>query len=625
VPTVTLLEPSSPAPAALPHAPQDEPARVAPARRPGRDASGYAPISDYGFLSDCRSSALVSSDGAIDWLCWPRFDSPALFAAILDAEHGGTWRIRPVGEFTVTRSYLPSTNVVQTAFHTATGTVRLTDWLHIGARQALCRRLHGLEGEVALELVCDPRPGFNADGRVSWEARMGWLVCCLPSGERLVADGIAGPCERRVVRAGEIHDFSLSLNRPGPSDLASSLGRTVEFWVEWCEELALPPEHAELVRRSALVLKGLQYQPTGAIVAAPTTSLPECVGGTRNWDYRFSWLRDATLTLAALAQVNKDHEAQSWLDWLKMITLVSGVEELQIMYGIGGEAELPERLLHHLEGHKGSSPVRVGNSAALQRQIDTYGELADAIFMVRDRAGERLNSHRWRLLRALAQRAEREWREPDEGIWEVRGEPRHFVHSKVMCWVALDRAIRVAELDGFDDAPLARWRGVRDQIRAQVLARGYDARLGAFTQSYGSGTLDASNLILASVGFIAPHDPRFVGTVHATGAELNRGGLIDRYKVEDTDDGFGGQEEGTFSICTFWYACALIQIGDVEEAHAVFTRVSACANDLGLLAEELTPDGEQLGNFPQAFTHIALINCAFALAGAARGSGELAA
>jgi GH15 family glucan-1,4-alpha-glucosidase len=581
---------------------------------PTRDDAGYAAISDYGLLSDCRSSALVSTDGAIDWLCWPRFDSPALFAGVLDADAGGSWSIRPAGAFTVARRYLPDTNVLETTFHTDAGTVRLTDWLHLGARQALCRRLEGIAGHVAMELRCDPRPDFGAHGPLEWSARLGWLVGTLPTGERVVADGIAGREEERMIAAGDVCDFSLSLDRPGPSDLGSSLRRTTESWRRWAATLTLPPEHAELVRRSALVLKGLQYRPTGAIVAAPTTSLPESVGGTRNWDYRFCWLRDATLTLAALAQVNKDDEAQSWLDWLKMITLASGVEDLQIMYGVGGEAELAEAELGHLEGHKGSAPVRVGNGAATQRQIDTYGELADAIWMVRERSGERLNPHRWRLLKALALRAEREWRHPDEGIWEVRGAPRHFVYSKVMCWVAIDRALHVAELDGFVDAPLARWRELRAEIHAQVLERGYDAGLGAFTQAYGSGSLDASNLVLASVGFLDAADPRFVGTVRATGEHLMRGGLIDRYSVEDTDDGFAGEEEGTFSICSFWYACALIQIGDVPAAHAIFDRVCDCANDLGLLAKELTPDGEQLGNFPQAFTHIALINCAFALA-----------
>jgi GH15 family glucan-1,4-alpha-glucosidase len=578
-----------------------------------RDAAGYAPISDYGFLSDCRSSALVSSDGSVDWLCWPRFDSPAIFGAILDAQLGGTWRIRPVGDVTVDRRYLPGTNVVETTFTTATGVVRLTDWLHVGARQALCRRVEGVRGTVDVEVLCDPRPGYGAHGPVTWERRLGWLVCELPGGDTIVADGLNGTTEIRTVRAGEVHGFSLTLNRPGPSDLANSFDRTAAHWREWCAGLHLPAARAEIVERSALTLKGLQYQPSGAIIAAATTSLPECVGGTRNWDYRYSWLRDATLTLGALGRVGKVDEAQSWLDWLKMISLASGVEDLQIMYGVGGEPDLEEAELSHLEGYRGSAPVRVGNGAAKQRQIDTYGEVADALWMMRLRSDEPMNPHRWRLMRALANRTLREWREPDEGIWEVRGAPAHFVLSKVMCWVALDRAIALAELDGYDDENLPRWRRERDELRQQILERGYDADLGSFTQAYGSGTLDASNLMLATVGFISPDDARFVGTVRATQEHLMRGGLVDRYDVGDTDDGFGGEGEGTFAICTLWLCTALLQIGDVAAARVLFDRVAGCANGLGLLAEELTPEGEQLGNYPQAYTHIALILCAFAL------------
>ena len=584
------------------------------ARRHGavRDGRGYAPISDYAFLSDCRSAALVSSDGAVDWLCWPRFDSPAVFAAVLDSRQGGTWSIRPEAAFVTSRNYLPQTNVVETHFRTETGSVRVTDWLHIGARQALCRRIEGVSGHVAMRIDCDPRPDFNATGPVEWTPRLGWLVCDLPDGDRLVADGLVGPHEIREVRAGEVHGFSLSLNRPGPSHFDHSLERTVGFWRDWCAGLTLPKSNPEIVERSALALKGLQYQPSGAIIAAATTSLPECIGGERNWDYRYSWLRDATLTLVALAHVGKDDEAQSWLDWLKTILLMSGVEDLQIMYGIGGEPDLDEQELTHLEGHKQSRPVRIGNGAAKQRQIDTYGELADAIFTLRTGFEDRLNPHRWRLLRALANRAMREWREPDEGIWEVRGEPQHFVYSKVMCWVALDRAIALAELDGFDAPELGRWREERDEIRAQVLEHGFDEETGAFTQAYGSRSLDASNLTLATAGFVAADDPRFVGTVRATQRDLMRGGLVDRYRVDATDDGFD-DEEGTFVICSLWLCAALIQIGDHEAAQEMFDRVSFCANDLGLLAEELSPEGVQLGNYPQAFTHIALIVCAFAL------------
>jgi GH15 family glucan-1,4-alpha-glucosidase len=578
-----------------------------------RDAAGYAPISDYAFLSDCRSAALVSTDGSIDWLCWPRFDSPAIFGALLDSQRGGTWRIRPVGDVAVERRYLPQTNVVETTFTTSAGTVRLTDWLHVGARQAMCRRLEGVSGTVEVELVCDPRPNYGEHGPVAWERRLGWLVCELPDGDTIVADGVQGTCERRTIAEGDVHGFSLTLNRPGPSDLTNSLDRTVAHWREWCAGLHLPSARAAIVERSALTLKGLQYQPSGAIIAAATTSLPECIGGTRNWDYRYSWLRDATLTLSALGKVGKVDEAQSWLDWLKMISLASGVEDLQIMYGVGGEPDLPEAELSHLEGYRASTPVRIGNGAATQRQIDTYGEVADALWMMRLRSDEPMNPHRWRLMRALADRTLREWREPDEGIWEVRGEPAHFVLSKVMCWVALDRAIALAELDGYDDANLPCWRAERDELRAEILERGFDQELGSFTQSYGSGTLDASNLMLATVGFIAPDDARFVGTVRATQEHLMRGGLVDRYDVGDTDDGFAGQDEGTFAICTLWLCNALLQIGDLFAARELFDRVAGCANDLGLLAEELTPEGEQLGNYPQAYTHIALILCAFAL------------
>jgi GH15 family glucan-1,4-alpha-glucosidase len=464
-----------------------------------------------------------------------------------------------------------------------------------------------------MELVCDPRPGYGEHGPVTWLRRLGWLVAELPDGDTLVADGLEGPFERRTVAAGDAHGFSLTLNRPGPSDLSHSLERTAAHWREWCAGLHLPVARAHIVERSALTLKGLQYQPSGAIIAAATTSLPECIGGTRNWDYRYSWLRDATLTLSALGKVGKVDEAQSWLDWLKMISLASGVEDLQIMYGVGGEPDLPEAELGHLEGYRASAPVRTGNGAATQRQIDTYGEVADALWTMRLRSDEPMNPHRWRLMRALANRTLREWREPDEGIWEVRGEPAHFVLSKVMCWVALDRAIALADLDGYEDENLPRWRRERDELRQEILERGFDHELGSFTQSYGSGTLDASNLMLATVGFIAPDDARFVGTVRATQEHLMRGGLVDRYDVGHTDDGFAGQEEGTFAICTLWLCNALLQIGDVHAARELFDRVAGCANDLGLLAEELTPDGEQLGNYPQAYTHIALILCAFAL------------
>jgi GH15 family glucan-1,4-alpha-glucosidase len=577
-----------------------------------RDANGYVPISDYGFLSDCRSAALVATDGSVDWLCWPRFDSPSIFARVLDSDKGGSFRLAPVGPFTVERRYVERTNVLQTLYRTETGTVRVNDWLHTGARQSLCRLAKCIEGEVELEVDCDPRPEYGAAGEVEWEPRLCWLICNLPDGSRLILDGLDAPRERFTLRAGERRCISLGWNRPGPSDPFDSRKRAIAFWQDWAEDLILPTVAPEAVERSSLTLKGLQYAPTGAFVAAPTTSLPEEIGGVRNWDYRYSWLRDSTFTLYALRAVGKLGEAQSWLDWLAMISVTSGAPDLQIMYGLGGEAELPEAELGHLSGYRGSQPVRIGNGAATQRQLDTYGELCDSIWLHRTRTKTPISRHRWEIVKSLAAHAAAEWREPDMGIWEVRGEPRHFVHSKVWCWVALDRALKIARKDGLTDAPLAEWRRERDEIRADVLAHGWDEELQAFTQSYGSASFDASNLLLAQVGFIHARDPRFVSTVRGIQRDLRRGSFVDRYRVTQTDDGLAGGE-GTFTICTLWLVLALTQIGAIGEAEELFEKVLACANDLGLFAEELSPEGEQLGNFPQGFTHIAIIACAFAL------------
>jgi GH15 family glucan-1,4-alpha-glucosidase len=580
-----------------------------------RSGAGSASIADYGFLSDCRSSALVSGDGSIDWLCWPRFDSPSLFAKILDADKGGAFAIRPTGPYSVERCYAPRTNVLQTTFRTETGVVRVSDWLHTGANQALCRLVECLEGEVELAIDCELRPQYGVSEAV-WEDRLGYLVCPAGDGNQLILDGMRAPRETVILAAGECKPVSLGWNRPGPADLFAACKRTIRFWHEWAADLVLPDgasaEIAAHVERSALTLKGLQYQPSGAFVAAATTSLPEEIGGARNWDYRYSWLRDSTFTLYALRAVGKSDEAESWLDWVKEISFAEGTLDLQIMYGIDGSSEVPEVELSHLAGHRQSRPVRIGNGAAKQRQLDVYGALADAIWLGRYDSRKPLNHHEWKLIKRLAERTIAEWRLPDEGIWEVRGGAQHFVYSKVMCWVALDRALRLARRDGYADAPLAVWRANRDAIKADVLSHGYDEQLGAFTQAYHSGTLDAANLLLAQVGFINPRDPRFVSTVRAIQRDLTRNGLVDRYRAHKTDDGLD-HGEGTFTICSFWLSLALRQIGAHEEALALFERTLAHANDLGLLSEELTPDGEQLGNFPQAFTHIAVIACAFAL------------
>jgi GH15 family glucan-1,4-alpha-glucosidase len=591
-------------------------------RRVERAADGYAPIGGYGFLSDCRSAALVAGDGSVDWLCWPRFDSPSVFAKILDADEGGAFAVTPTSSYTMERSYVPRTNVLETTFFTATGVVRVSDWLHAGARQALCRLVECLEGEVELAVVCDPRPSYGLAGETVWEERLGYLVCQTGGGNQLILDGLEAPRETVTLAAGERKVVSLGWNRPGPSDLVAARERAIRRWQGWAADLAVPEgvsaEIAAHVERSALTLKGLQYEPTGAFVAAATTSLPEEIGGARNWDYRYSWLRDSTFTLYALRAVGKVDEAQSWLDWVNTIAVAEDSLDLQIVYGIDGSPDLPEAELSHLAGHRGSRPVRVGNGAAEQRQLDVYGELADSIWLARCKSGTPLHRTRWELVKRLAERTIAEWRLPDEGIWEVRGGAQHFVYSKVMCWVALDRALRLARKDGYADAPLERWRAERDAIKTDVLAHGYDEQLGAFTQAYGSATLDASNLLLAQVGFVSRHDRRFVSTVRAVQRDLTRNGLVDRYRRETTRDGLE-RGEGTFTICTFWLCLALHQIGARAEALALFEQTLAHANDLGLLSEELSPEGEQLGNFPQAFAHIAVIVCAFALSDSAAG------
>lgn len=587
-----------------------------------RDSAGYAQIGDYGFLSDCRSAALVAKDGSVDWLCWPRFDSPAIFAAILDPERGGRFKITPTEPFEVERSYQPNTNVLHTTMITRGGRVKITDWLHTGARHALCRLVMGLEGDVEMQIDCDPRPEYGSvEGPVRWQERLGYLVHDIDEEQKLVLDGLDQPRSTVMVSPGVVIPITLGLGRPGPSDPLSSLKRTVTFWEQWTDGLRLPKVAEEQVTRSALVLKGLQYQPTGAIIAAPTTSLPEQVGGSSNWDYRYSWLRDAAFTIYALGALGKEDEAESWFDWLKALTLQSGQDHLQILYGIMGHADAPESELGHLSGYRNSRPVRIGNGAAGQTQLDTYGELLDAMWLQQLRTGRLFGRHRARLAVSLAERAMSEWRNTDEGIWETRGEQRHFTYSKVMCWVALDRAIRIARSNPklLSDAPVAGWKAERDLIREEVLRRSYNEHVGAFTQSYDSDVLDASNLLLAQVGFISASDPRFVSTVRATQRGLDCGnGMIYRYPAERPDDGHA-QDDGTFVIASFWLCLGLLQIGCAEEAQDLFDQVCSHANDLGLLAEEVSPAGEQLGNFPQAFSHIALIACAFALNRAIEG------
>jgi GH15 family glucan-1,4-alpha-glucosidase len=586
-------------------------------------------IEDYAVLGDGETAALVSVDGSIDWLCWPRFDSDACFAALLGTAEHGHWQIAPAGAARATRRYRDGTLVLETEFETEHGAATLIDFMpprH--AASDVVRIVVGRRGRVRFttELVIR----FDYGSTVPWVYR-------LPSGDLCAVAGphqlvlrtpvpLAGRDLRTVgefeVEAGASVPFVLTYAASHlpvtPVDAQAALEDTERWWHEWLARGTYDGPDAAAVRRSLTVLKSLIYRPTGGMVAAVTTSLPEALGGVRNWDYRYCWLRDSTLTLLALVDAGFMDEAKAWRDWL--LRAVAGTpEQVQIMYGIGGERRLNEFELPWLPGHAGSRPVRVGNAAATQTQLDVFGEVADAMFQA-SLHGLPPSPQGWRVNLALLEHLERAWREPDEGLWEVRGGARHFVHSKVMAWVAFDRAVRAAERIG-RDAPVARWRAVRDAIHAEVCARGYDAARGSFVQSYGSQELDASLLLLPVFGFLPADDPRILGTVAAIERELVVDGLVIRYRTESRADGLP-PGEGAFLACSFWLADNYLLQGRRDEARALFDRLVALANDVGLLAEQYDPRGRRmLGNFPQAFSHVALVNTAFGLA---RGAGPAA-
>ncbi|HEX2043216.1 MAG TPA: glycoside hydrolase family 15 protein [Acidimicrobiales bacterium] len=598
------------------------------------------PIADYALLSDCRSAALVSRQGSVDWLCFPRFDGPSVFGRIFD-EAAGHWAIRPAGESHATRRYLPHTMLLETTFRTATGAVAMVDGLAFGRNErghelgagavgTLLRRVSGVEGEVALELEYAPRPEYGlirplleqVSGGV-W-ARGGADVLALSSPLPLEVDGSTARA-RFTVRAGDTVAFALhhrSTSEEGPrfwsqAEIAARLDDTAEAWRTWSGlHQGYDGPWADLVRHSGRVLYALTYFPTGAIVAAPTTSLPETPGGSRNWDYRYAWVRDASFTLQALWVAACPDEADKFFDYLAgtAASQVSGGADLQIMFGIGGEHDLSERELPHLSGWRQSTPVRVGNGAWNQRQLDVYGELLDAAHRLPEQL-DRLGPATRRFLADLADTAVARWQEKDQGIWEIRGEPRHFLYSKLMCWVAVDRAIALAHrLDAEDRVD--GWKRARDEISEEILRRGWNERVGAFTQSFGSEDLDASNLMMPIVGFIPADDPRMLATIEATTERLtDERGLVFRYLAHDGLEG----EEGTFLLCTFWLAQAQALAGRLAEARHTFERAIGFANDVGLLSEEVdAATGELLGNFPQAFSHIGLVNAAWAISQAER-------
>jgi GH15 family glucan-1,4-alpha-glucosidase len=597
---------------------------------------GFQPIASYGLLADCNSAALVDRDGSIGWLCLPRYDSPAVFAQILDPA-GGHWRIRPTGEYSSDRRYVEGTLVIESTFTTETGTVKLTDAmafaegqrhheLGMAAPHLLLRVVEGVSGEVELELELAPRPEYGLVKPLFREAESGGRTFGGPN-QIVFSSGVACSLEdstmraRFVVMAGERHGFALQWSPPegpapepfAPERVPARVEDTVAGWRSWeAEHDIYQGAHRDLVRLSARVLKGLTYRPTGAIVAAPTTSLPETVGGERNWDYRYSWIRDASLTIEALYIGACSDEAGEFVSFMTSSAGGRASERsLQIMYGISGEHDLSERELPHLRGWRDSAPVRIGNGAWGQTQLDVYGELLNSLFLYREQLGA-LHPEIQRFVADLANTAARRWRETDAGMWEMRGEPRHHLSSKVLCWVALDRAVRLADQLGMH-ADVEHWASERDMIRDAVLTRGWSEVRNAYAQSFDSDELDAAQLLMPILGFLPATDPRMRSTIDAIADDLTEDGLVLRYRNEEglNADGLTG-EEGTFVICSFWLVSALAKAGEVERAEKLFDTLAGYANDLGLLAEEIdTVNDELLGNFPQAFSHIGLITAAW--------------
>jgi len=576
------------------------------------------PLEDYALIGDTQTAALVGRNGSIDWLCLPRFDSGACFAALLGDDRHGMWRVAPAGEVQrVERRYRPGTLVLETDFHTATGAVRVVDCMPPrGEAPDIVRLVQGLDGEVEMHMRLALR--FDYGAIVPWVKRHRGVLHAVAGPDAVYLDSSVRQRGENLtsradftVAAGTTESFVLTwhpshLPRPQRVEPEEAVADTDAWWREWSGR-SDAPQH---VQRSLITLKALTYAPTGGIVAAPTTSLPEQIGGVRNWDYRFCWLRDAALTLLALLRSGYTDEAAAWRDWL--LRAVAGrPRDLQIMYGCAGERRLTELELLWLPGYEGSSPVRVGNAASEQFQLDVYGEVMDALTQARD-AGIPPDDHAWAIQRVLLAELASAWREPDEGIWEVRGPRRHFVHSKVMAWVAFDRAVRSVEEHGLD-GPVDAWRAARDEIHAEVCERGFDAQRNTFTQSYGSRALDAALLLIPAVGFLAPDDARVVGTVEAVQRELMDDGFVLRYPTEESDDGLP-PGEGAFLPCSFWMVDALNAIGRRDEAEALFARLADLANDVGLLSEEYDPRARRLvGNFPQAFTHLGLVNSVLSL------------
>ncbi|MEV7546455.1 glycoside hydrolase family 15 protein [Streptomyces sp. NPDC089915] len=587
------------------------------------------PIEDYALIGDLMTSALVGRDGSIDWLCLPRFDSAACFAALLGDRENGHWTIAPAGaaegERCTRRAYADGSLILESLWETDEGTVKVTDFMpQRDVAPDVMRVVEGISGQVTVRSTLRLR--FDYGHVVPWVRRS--------EGDRVA---VAGPDSvwfrseppvrtwgeanstrsEFTVGPGEKVAFVLTWHpshepRPARVDPYEALEQSLADWRDWSSQCRYQGPYEEAVTRSLITLKALTYAPTGGIAAAATTSLPEELGGVRNWDYRYCWLRDATLTLDALLSTGFRDEARAWRGWL-LRAVAGDPADLQIMYGIGGERRIPETELPWLRGYEGSAPVRVGNAAVNQLQLDVYGEVLDSLYLARS-TGLASERHAWKIQLALLDFLEDNWRRPDEGLWEVRGPRRHFTHSKVMAWVAADRAVRTLEAAPEMPGDVDRWRTMRDEVHRDVCEHGYDPERGTFTQYYGSRELDAATLLIPRVGFLPPDDPRVIGTVDAVRAELGSSGLVRRYSTEGPSvDGLPG-DEGAFLACSFWLADALHLTGRPKEARALFERLLAVRNDVGLLAEEYDPaSGRQLGNFPQAFSHIGLVNTALTL------------
>ncbi|HVA95382.1 MAG TPA: glycoside hydrolase family 15 protein [Candidatus Dormibacteraeota bacterium] len=577
-------------------------------------------IEDYALIGDCETAALVSHQGSIDWLCWPNFASPACFAALLGTEENGHWSIAPKAASQSSRRYIDHTLVLETSFKTREGHVVLVDFMPLRkGNSSLVRIVRCVQGHVTMAMQLALR--FDYGRSVPWVTRMQEGDMRAIAGPDMVMLHTTAPLRGEsmktvsefTVREGEsvafVMTYGPSYDPPAkPVDPERSLRETVSFWKKWAERLRPEEEYADAVERSLITLKALTYRPTGGIVAAPTTSLPEQIGGPRNWDYRYCWLRDATFTLLALMNAGYFDEACAWRDWL-LRAAAGSPDQVQIMYGICGERNLMEWEVDWLCGYEGSKPVRIGNAASKQLQLDVYGEVADALLHAH-LGGIPTNPSDLALQQALTDHLAKIWQQPDDGIWEVRGGQKQFTYSKIMAWVAFDRAIQNAEKNGLK-GEVHRWRAVREKIHQEVCQQGFNPEVGSFTEYYGSKELDASLLLIPMVGFLPPHDPRVRGTIEAIEKHLMPDGFVLRYRTQKSQDGLPAGE-GAFLACSFWMVSALKMLGRTEDAKRLFDRLLSVRNDVGLLAEEYDPKAKrQLGNFPQALSHISVVNAAY--------------